>query len=110
MYAVPLIVVDYALLVPCLNSSPVANLELSGDMLDSLEFRVKGTKIEVGIWGSEADKADGHNNFSGDSKLPERKFIPNGSNGETFRPDIRQEVDSILEGYVKDTSERFSFR
>ena len=80
------------------SSSPVANMELSGDMLDSLEFKVSGSKVEVGIWGSEADKADGHNNFSGDSKLPQRQFIP--MKGEKFRPDIMGEVESILESYA----------
>ena len=80
------------------SSSPVANLELSGDMLDSLDFKVVGDKVEVGIWGSEADKADGHCNHSGKSDLPERRFIP--AKGENFRPEIRGEVESILESYA----------
>jgi hypothetical protein len=80
------------------SSSPVANLELSGDMLDSLDFKVVGNKVEVGIWGDEADKADGHCNHSGKSDLPERRFIP--VKGENFRPDIRSEVENILSSYA----------
>jgi hypothetical protein len=76
----------------------IANMELHGDMLDALEFKETANGIEVGIWDkSEVPKADGHNNFSGDSKLPERRFIP--YKGQKFKSDILQEVASIITSY-----------
>ncbi len=73
-----------------------SNMELHGDMLDSLEVVVKGKNIEVRIAGSEAPKADGHNNFSGDSKLPTRSFIPNANKGQTFKRPIIDEMKNII--------------
>lgn len=72
----------------------VPNLDLTGDMLGSLEYRETSSGIELGVFGKEAPKADGHNNFSGDSTLPERRFLP--GEGETFRPGIQKEVDAII--------------
>lgn len=81
------------------HGSPIANLELSGEMLDALKSTVKGDKIVTGISGSQAGKADGHNNFSGDSPLPERRFIPKADDGETYKRDILDGVKSILLSY-----------
>ena len=76
----------------------VANLELTGDMLDALEVvRKRGTKLSLQIEGDEAPKADGHNNHSGDSPLPERRFIP--KDGETLRDTIWRDVKRILQEY-----------
>lgn len=73
----------------------VPNLELTGDMLSSLSYVEKGEgQIEIGIFGGEAGKADGHNNFSGKSNLPERRFIP--GEGETFKPSIEKEIEAII--------------
>ena len=70
------------------------NLELTGSMLDALTFRTTGSGIELGIFGKDAPKADGHNNFSGESKLPLRRFLPD--EGESFKPSIQKEVDRII--------------
>jgi len=58
------------------NKTP--NLELDGDLLDALTWkRGKGGELEIGIFKkSETGKADGHNNHTGKSKLPLRRFIP----------------------------------
>lgn len=84
------------------NTNP--NLELDGDMLDALEFKETDAGIEVGIFkSSEVPKADGHNNFSGKSKLPTRRFIPKGS--EKFDDSIQDELSEITREYnakVKD--------
>lgn len=70
------------------------NLELDGDMLDSLTFKETDAGIEVGIFqSSELGKADGHNNFSGKSKLPTRRFIPKGK--EKFDESIQSELSGI---------------
>ena len=87
---------DYAELKAEESGSPIANLELSGEMLDALKSTVKGNKIVTGITGSQAGKADGHNNFSGDSRLPERRFIPKAEDGETYKKDILAGIREIL--------------
>jgi len=71
-----------------------ANLELSGDMLDALNFTLTDNGIKLGIVGPEAPKADGHNNFSGKSTLPRRKFLP--EEGDSFIPQIENDVRSII--------------
>ena len=79
----------------------IANMELHGDMLDSLEFKPTKSGVEVGIFDkSQVPKADGHNNFSGKSKLPERRFIPKGD--QKFKSDIINEIASIITNHVKD--------
>ena len=72
----------------------VPNLEESGDMLDSLDYRITSDGIEFGIFGEAALRADGHNNLSGESALPTRQFIP--GEGEGFTSDIEKEVARII--------------
>lgn len=75
------------------KAKPIANLELTGDMLASFKYEIKGNEIELGIFGGEADKADGHCNHSGASKLPNRRFIPKD---EKFRKGIEDNVKRII--------------
>lgn len=84
------------------NKTP--NLELDGDMLDALTYESRrGAEIEVGIFkGKEVPKADGHNNFSGDSKLPLRRFIP--EENENFKSDIEDKIKTIIGDYVDESS------
>lgn len=81
------------------NRSP--NLELDGDMLDALTFKntsSNSNSIKVGIFsGKQVPKADGHNDFSGDSKLPTRRFIPNDKDREIFDKRIEDGIDRIVE-------------
>lgn len=79
-----------------------ANLDLNGDMLQSLDYRVTDEKIEIGVFGSEAPKADGHNNISGDSKIPTRQFIP--KKGQTFDASIKDLIQETLEVYIADNA------
>jgi hypothetical protein len=73
----------------------VPNLEFSGQMLNQLEARTKpGGKIELGVFGSAAKKADGHNNLSGESTLPERRFLPDV--GQSFKSSISSEMKKII--------------
>jgi hypothetical protein len=87
------------------SSSTKANMELFGDMLDSLECVVSSNgKIQLRIQGSQAAKADGHNNHSGDSSLPQRRFIPD--EGQTFKQDIIEKIKTVLSDYEsEETSE-----
>jgi len=77
------------------------NLELEGDMLDALTFETTSSGITVGIFedSGQADKADGHNNFSGKSKLPLRRFIPKSD--EEFKGSINTGVRQILNRYKR---------
>ncbi len=79
-----------------------ANLIFSGKMIDAI--RVKPTKgeLNVTVLDRQQPKADGHNNFSGKSNLPERKFIPNEENEETFRKGILDEIVKIVESRVEE--------
>lgn len=79
-----------------------ANLDLEGDLLSAVDFKIKGEKIELGVFGSQAPKADGHNNLSGKSKLPTRRFIP--GEGQTFTPEIRELVRETVESYIADNA------
>lgn len=72
----------------------IPNLESTGDMLDALDYRITGYGIEFGVFGPDAKKADGHNNLSGDSRLPTRQFIP--AEGEGFTSEIEKEVARII--------------
>lgn len=79
------------------GGTPIPNLELSGDMLSALEVKKKGETLVLQISGREAGKADGHNNHSGDSSLPLRRFIP--TEAETFKGDILRGISRIIESY-----------
>ena len=86
-----------------------ANLELEGDMLDSLEFKNTRAGVEVGIFkASEVPKADGHNNFSGQSKLPTRQFIP--KENEKFKRNIESGIKNIVNQFKVDEQPRTTFR
>jgi hypothetical protein len=73
------------------------NLELEGDMLEALRFTTKEGKVQVGIKGKQGDKADGHNNHSGDSRLPLRRFIP--TEDETFKQSIVRGIKDIIKAH-----------
>lgn len=77
-----------------------ARLELSGDLLGSLIVKPYKGGILVTVPDEEQGKADGHNNFSGDSKLPTRQFIP--KDNQSFRPDIKSEIQAIAEDFMEE--------
>jgi hypothetical protein len=92
---------DYKKYKSQFSSSLFANMELHGDMLDKLEVvATPDGMIEVRIKGKQAAKADGHNNHSGDSRLPERRFIPD--EGQTFKRQIIQGMKEIAKEFIDD--------
>lgn len=92
---------EYKELKKEISGSSVANMELYGDMLDALEAKVVGNKIKVGWFsGEQAAKADGHNNFSGESSLPTRQSIP--KEGQTFKRDILQGIKAIAKEFIEE--------
>lgn len=88
-------------------ASPIANLELTGDMLDALKATPKKNGLEIGIFdGDEVGKADNHNKFSVKSqatKVPRRQFIPKKKGRRDFyRAGIKKEVIQILKENAKE--------
>lgn len=70
-------------------------MELEGDMLDHLEFRPTPEGIKIGVFGSDAPKADGHNKLSGKTNhTPQRRFIPDA--GQKYKGEIENEIVKII--------------
>lgn len=78
------------------------NLEFEGDLLESLIVERRGDEVFVGVSGDQDGKADGHNNHSGQSKLPLRRFIPSRKDGDEFNRAISGEIKSILRSFRED--------
>ena len=78
------------------NRTPTLNA--TGRLREALQFRTTEQGIEIGIMHkSQKAKADGHNNFSGKSHLPRRRFIP--SSRQDYKSEIMAGVDRILNAY-----------
>lgn len=86
------------------------NLQLEGDMLEAIEYNVL-TGDDVG-WGytndnTQSDKADGHNQFSpeskkaiwdnGNPKLPKRRYIPD--DGQDLKPSTMKLINEELDKF-----------
>jgi hypothetical protein len=83
------------------GGTPIANLLLDGYMLDAVRIKSAGRdKLLLYVAADQSDKADGHNNHSGDSKLPTRRFIPYAEDDDSFRPAIRDGIKDIIENAI----------
>lgn len=81
-----------------------ANMELHGDLLDNLDCVInRNGNLELRNTGSQAAKSDGHNNHSGDSSLPQRRFIPDAE--QTFRREIIAKMRIVAEEYLDGTED-----
>ncbi len=87
---------------------PVPDLELRGDLKDALTFRPTENGLEIGFFDEQAGKADGHNNFSGESELPKRRFLP--GEGQNFKQSIVREVDRIVAEKAGEAFDKSDFR
>ena len=87
------------------GGSSDANLDLTGNLISSIDYRVKGNTIQVGVFDSEnAGKADGHNNFSGNANPKyTRQFLP--KEGQQFRSDIMKLMAETVENYKAESTE-----
>lgn len=83
-----------------------ANMELTGDMLNALDYKVTPDGIELAIYGKkEAPKADGHLKFSGaENNTPQRRFIP--GEGQSFKDGIESQVQEIIADKMAETIDR----
>ncbi len=72
-----------------------ANMENSGDLLNSFTFEATPEGLKIGFFDDQAPKADGHNKFSGkEGTAPKRRFLP--GEGQKFKGNIQDEVDRIV--------------
>ena len=83
-----------------MGGKPVANLQMTGEMIDQLDYKTTSSGIEIGVFGDSALKADGHNNLSGESTLPERRFLPDV--GQSFKSKINSEIEKIIKDKLVD--------
>lgn len=86
------------------SSSDIANLELTGDLLDSFTVEADGSKIVVDVGSDQYGKAEGHiTGQYGDGKMKKdyrRQFIP--QKNETFKRQIISNIRRILKEYEDD--------
>lgn len=75
------------------------NLELNGDLLDALRVMRSGSNIKMKVLKKQDPKADGHNNHSGESSLPLRRFIPKADDGDEFNRGIESDIKAILRSF-----------
>lgn len=75
-----------------------ANLELSGELLDSLTVTVRGSKVVLDVGSDQYGKAEGHiTGQYGDGKMKadyRRQFLPQGD--EEFKKSIQDNIKRIL--------------
>ncbi len=87
---------------------PVPDLELVGDLKSALSFKPTKSGLEIGFFGAEADKADGHLKFSGrENGIPQRRFLP--AEGQTFKREIVREIDRIISEKSSDIFNKSDF-
>ena len=86
----------------------LSDLELEGDLKDSLIVRPEGDFIKFGHEGEEVPKADGHNQLSSKAKnwarevgFPKRRYIPDSN--QRFTSDIRRGIENIVNSFTNET-------
>lgn len=93
---------DYAKFKKKEGHPAIPNLLFTGDLLDSIKVVKQKGMLKLTVEEDQQGKADGHNNFSGQSELPRRPFIPNKKAGETFRPEIRDGIAQIINDVLEE--------
>lgn len=99
---------SYKQLKEAQGGAPEANLELTGEMNDALTFEAVDGGLEIGFFGDQAPKADGHNKFSGkENGAPQRRFLP--GEGQNYKREIQSGVEQIIKEYSGNTFEKSDF-
>lgn len=81
------------------NSKPV-NLQLSGDMLNAITFRIVRFGVKIGIFDKrQADKAITH--LRGLNGVPQRKFLP-VDEGDEFIVSIQRSIRTLYAKIISD--------
>lgn len=81
------------------SSVDFANLELQGEMLDSLNTGVRGKKVFIEVGEDQRGKAEGHltGKYGKHSSIRPRQFMPVGD--QELAPEIMAGVRKILKRY-----------
>jgi hypothetical protein len=86
------------------GGTPVANLENTGALLSELTIKETEEGFKIGVFGSKAPIADGHNKLSGkDNFTPQRRFLPD--EGQSYKSDIEKGVNEIINDILADEAE-----
>lgn len=98
---------DYATLKSSEGGTVLAgrgsNLELDGGLTSAIRVRKQGDgMLRLTLLSGEQPKADGHNNFSGKSRLPRRPFVPDVSRGEFFSKSISKKARDLIREALED--------
>ena len=75
---------SYKKIKASMNKGKLANLKLKGDLRESVDTRVSGNTITIGIFGDKTQKKKGYNHAVGDT-LPKRQWIPESEETATLR-------------------------
>lgn len=82
----------------------IPNLDLKGDLLESLSYKITEEGFKLGFFGEQAPKADGHLKFSGkEGTAPKRRAIP--AEGQKFKADIQSEAEAMIAEALSDSIE-----
>lgn len=93
---------DYAKRKRAEGGTPIANLELTGDMLSSLTVKRTSKGLQLTVGSDQQEKAAGHNHWYGSPTMPRRAFIPKADSGEDFSEDILKGIQSIIDDNLED--------
>jgi hypothetical protein len=89
---------DYKKIKKAAGKGSDPNLTFDGDMLGSLEARVKGNQMSIGIFKGTEDKLKSFNHNTGDT-LPARPFLPDDAKDEDFKDNIKKEAFKLMEEF-----------
>lgn len=81
------------------SGADFANLELSGDLLDSLSVEATSSSITIDVGSDQKDKAEGHLSglYGEHSRIRPRQFMPQGD--ETFKRSIISKLKDLLSDF-----------
>lgn len=81
------------------SSADFANLELSGDLLDSLSVEATSSSITIDVGSDQKNKAEGHLSglYGEHSRIRPRQFMPQGD--ETFKRSIISKLKDLLSDF-----------
>jgi len=95
---------EYKKLKQEISGVDFANLELSGDLLDSLVVRAGGNGIEITVGDDQAGKAEGHllGSYGREpNEAKSREFMP-WQDGHKFKRDILFQIKQILADFEEE--------
>lgn len=80
------------------NKNP--NLRLTGELIESLDVESDSNSFTIQVTGDEGNVQKAYNHNIGDT-VPKRQFLPDESNGETFKSAVVQAIKQSISKYKK---------